>query len=95
MTKKPVKRLAQRLREGETLIGTLVSLHCSDTTELLARSGFDWLFIDAEHGAFTPGQAKSLLQAAYPVPCLIRIPCADEVWIKKALDIGADGIIVP
>lgn len=95
MTKNTQKGLAQRLRDGQTLIGTLISLYSADITELLAKTGFDWLFIDAEHGAFMPEQAKHMLQAAWPVPCLIRIPCADEIWVKKALDIGADGIIVP
>ncbi len=95
MEKNTDRKLARRLRDGETLIGTMVTLLCADTAELLAGAGFDWLFIDAEHGAFTPEQAKPLLQAAAPVPCLIRIPQATEIWVKKALDIGADGIIVP
>lgn len=86
---------AERLRHGDPLIGTLVSLRCAEVTELLAGCGFDWLFIDAEHGPFDPGDALPLLQAAAPCPCLIRIPAADPVWVKKALDIGAAGIIVP
>jgi 2-keto-3-deoxy-L-rhamnonate aldolase RhmA len=36
-----------------------------------------------------------MLQAAGDTPCVIRIPAGDDVWIKKALDIGAAGIIVP
>ncbi|MCG8324209.1 MAG: aldolase/citrate lyase family protein [Thiotrichales bacterium] len=86
---------SKRLRDGETLIGCMVTLECTDTAELLAGTGFDWLFIDAEHGAFTPERAKPLLQAAHPVPCLIRIPEAAEIWVKKALDIGSAGIVVP
>jgi 2-keto-3-deoxy-L-rhamnonate aldolase RhmA len=86
---------AERLRRGDTLIGTLVSLPCPSVTELLAAIGYDWLFIDAEHGPFAPGDALPLLQAAGDCPCLIRVPAGDDVWIKKALDIGAAGIIVP
>lgn len=89
------KSFARRLRDRETLIGTLQSLHSADISELLAHCGYDWLFIDAEHGAFAPEQAKALLQAASPTPCLIRPPSRDDFWIKKALDIGAVGIIVP
>jgi 2-dehydro-3-deoxyglucarate aldolase/4-hydroxy-2-oxoheptanedioate aldolase len=89
------KSFARRLRDRETLIGTLQSMHSADVSEMLAGAGYDWLFIDAEHGAFTPEQAKPLLQAASPTPCLIRIPSRDDIWIKKALDIGAAGIIVP
>ena len=42
---------AERLRRGDLLIGTLVSLPSPEITEILAGCGFDWLFIDAEHGA--------------------------------------------
>lgn len=86
---------AKRLRRGDTLIGTLVGLNNSDVVELLAACGYDWLFIDAEHGAFLPGDTVPLLQAAGDCPCLIRVPAADPVWIKKALDVGAAGVIVP
>ena len=86
---------ATDLRNGKLLVGTLVSLPSPEVTEILAHCGFDWLFIDAEHGAFNPQQAQAMLQAAGECPCVIRIPSSDEVWIKKALDIGAAGIIVP
>lgn len=86
---------ASRLRKGDLLLGTLVSLPSPEVTELLANTGFDWLFIDAEHGAFNPQQAQAMLQAAGACPCVIRVPSADDVWIKKALDCGAAGIIVP
>ncbi|MBM2830383.1 MAG: 2,4-dihydroxyhept-2-ene-1,7-dioic acid aldolase [Gammaproteobacteria bacterium] len=89
------KSFADRLRSGELLIGTLVSLNSPEITEILAEAGFDWLFIDAEHGAYNPQQAQSMLQAAGQCPCVIRVPAGDEIWIKKALDTGAAGIIVP
>lgn len=86
---------AEQLRRGDTLIGTLVGFNNSAVVELLAGCGYDWLFLDAEHGAFLPGECLTLLQAAAPCPCLIRVPAADPVWVKKALDTGASGIIVP
>ncbi len=87
---------AERLRNGEQLIGTLISLPSPEIAEMLSLIGFDWLFIDAEHGAFNPQQTQSLLQAVGDkCPCVIRVPSGDDVWIKKALDIGAAGIIVP
>jgi len=40
--------------------------------------------------------AQGILQASAPhIPCVVRVPTNDEVWIKKALDIGSCGIIVP
>lgn len=86
---------AERLRRGDQLIGTLVGLNNTDVVELLAACGYDWLFIDAEHGPFMPGDAGPLLQAAGDCPCLVRVPAAEATWIKKALDIGAHGVIVP
>src|SRR5579885_2654388 len=86
----------QRLRAGERLIGTLVSLPSPEIAQVLAAAGCDWLFIDAEHGAFEPAQAQPLLQAVGDrCPCLIRVPAGGEVAIKKALDTGAAGVIVP
>src|SRR6266850_7597831 len=64
--------------------------------ELLAGAGFDWLFIDAEHGALDPRDVLLILQTvAGRTPCLVRIPTLDEAWVKRVLDAGADGIIVP
>lgn len=86
----------RRLRAGEALIGTLVGLPSPEVVEILAHAGFDWLFLDMEHGAFDPLRAQALLQAAgADCPCLVRVPSHDEVWIKKALDVGAAGVIVP
>lgn len=92
---KKADNFASRLRAGEILNGTLVSLPSPEICELLSHVGYDWLFIDAEHGAFNPQQAQSMLQAASPTPCVIRVPVGETVWLKKALDIGAAGIIVP
>lgn len=86
---------ADRLRAGEILTGTLVSLPSPEICEILSNVGYDWLFIDAEHGAFNPQQAQGMLQAASPTPCVIRVPVGEAIWLKKALDIGAAGIIVP
>ena len=47
-----VQDFKSRLRNGDILYGTLVSLPSAEICELLANIGFDWLFIDAEHGAF-------------------------------------------
>jgi 2-dehydro-3-deoxyglucarate aldolase len=85
-----------RLTAGETLFGTLLSLASLETAEILAGAGFDWLFVDLEHSQLGPREAQALLQAAAGrVDCLLRLPLADEIWIKKALDSGAAGVIVP
>jgi 2-keto-3-deoxy-L-rhamnonate aldolase RhmA len=85
-----------RLRRGECLIGTMVTLPSPEVTEVLASIGFDWLFLDAEHGVLGARDLQVLLQAAgRAMPGAVRVAAAAEVAIKKALDIGAAGIIVP
>lgn len=85
-----------RLKNGDTLIGTLITLKAPEVAEIMAELGYDWLFIDTEHGSFNAHEAQKILQAAdRRCPCVIRIPANEEVWIKKALDIGAAGIIAP
>ncbi len=85
----------QRLLAGDLLVGTIVSLGTPDIADLLARAGFDWLFLDTEHSPLEAAAAQRLVQAAAPCPCVVRVAALDEVSIKKALDIGAAGVIVP
>ena len=84
-----------RLRSGERLIAPLVTLNSPAAAELLAEVGFDWLFIDAEHSSLDTAQMQALMQAAAPVPCVVRLSASDEMHVKRALDIGAAGIIAP
>ena len=86
----------KRLKSGELLIGTIVSLPTAAASEVLADVGFDWLFIDGEHGPLETTEVLGILQAVGDkTPCIVRVPVADEVPIKKMLDLGADGVIVP
>jgi 2-keto-3-deoxy-L-rhamnonate aldolase RhmA len=88
--------LKARLAAGEALLGTLLTLGSTEVAELLAGAGFDWIFLDAEHGALDPRDVLLLLQAmAGRTPALVRVPALDEAWIKRVLDAGAEGIIVP
>ncbi|MGZ5495456.1 MAG: HpcH/HpaI aldolase family protein [Candidatus Aminicenantales bacterium] len=85
-----------RLLRGDRLVGTLLSLPSPELAEIASAAGFDWLFLDMEHGALDPGDLLRLVQAARePCACLVRIPENREMWVKKALDTGASGIIVP
>jgi 2-keto-3-deoxy-L-rhamnonate aldolase RhmA len=85
-----------RLARGERLFGTMVTLPTPTTAEILAGVGFDWFFIDAEHGPLGTSEVLAILQAvSHRVACIVRVPEAAEVPIKKVLDMGAHGIIVP
>ena len=85
-----------RLKGGELLLGTMVTLPSAAAAEILASLGFDWLFIDGEHGPLETRELNEILQAvSHKTACIVRVPEAAEVPIKKALDLGAHGIIVP
>lgn len=86
---------ATRLRAGELLLGTIVTVPSPQLVELLAGAGLDWLFLDGEHGNVSLPDFVPLLQAAGTCPCVIRVPAHDPVWIGRALDAGAAGIIAP
>ncbi|MCA9216543.1 MAG: 2,4-dihydroxyhept-2-ene-1,7-dioic acid aldolase [Planctomycetales bacterium] len=86
----------KRLRSGEKLYGTMVTLTTPSVAEIFADLGFDWLFVDAEHGPFETAELLAVLQAVgHRIPCIVRVPSANEVAIKKTLDLGAAGIIAP
>lgn len=85
-----------RLKRGDRVLGTMVTLACPSAAEILAGIGFDWLFVDGEHGPLETGELLGILQAVGDrAACLVRVPEGNEVAIKKALDLGADGIIAP
>jgi 2-keto-3-deoxy-L-rhamnonate aldolase RhmA len=74
----------------------MVTLPSPEIAEILTLVGFDWLFLDAEHGLFDAPSIQSVLQGAGArMPCLVRLAASQEVPVKKALDVGAAGIIAP
>ena len=88
--------LRKRLQQGELVLGTILSLNSPDVAEILSKVGFDWLFIDAEHSTLDPHDLKAIFQASGDsIPCVVRIPALDEIVVKKTLDAGAAGLLVP
>jgi 2-dehydro-3-deoxyglucarate aldolase/4-hydroxy-2-oxoheptanedioate aldolase len=85
-----------RLRAGEPLLGTLVQIPRPEVARRLAGQGFDWLFLDGEHGGFGPVEASRTLAAlAGAVPCLVRVPSQEPDVLADAASCGAAGLIVP
>lgn len=90
------KTFRQRFLRGERLLGTMLTLPSGAVAEILSDAGFDWLFVDAEHGPLDASGLLTVLQAvSRRTPCVVRVPKAEEIPIKRALDLGAAGIIVP
>ncbi|WP_417848308.1 HpcH/HpaI aldolase family protein [Thalassoglobus sp.] len=94
MKKNPVK---VALRAGEPQVGTWLSFGDLTATRLLARVGFPWLTIDLEHSPIDWNQAAMLIGAIADAGCvpLVRVPEGRHDHIKRVLDAGAHGIIVP
>lgn len=90
-------RVKQMLKEGKKTIGAWLQIASPFTAEIMSRAGFDWLIIDMEHG---PGDILALtaqLQAmgeSGVVP-FVRAPWNDFVMIKRILDAGVYGMLVP
>jgi 4-hydroxy-2-oxoheptanedioate aldolase len=94
MRTNPVK---QKLREGKVSYGTWLSLGDLYATRILARLGFDWLTLDLEHSAIDWSQAAMIFACiadAGSVP-LARVPQGSHDYIKRVLDAGAWGVVVP
>jgi 2-dehydro-3-deoxyglucarate aldolase/4-hydroxy-2-oxoheptanedioate aldolase len=86
----------KKLQEGKPLFGTIITLGQAAVAEMLSNCAFDWLWIDMEHAPLSLEKVQQLLQAKSDrCSALVRIPANDDVWIKRVLDLGADGIIVP
>lgn len=86
----------KRLKQHELLIGTFVTLPSPDIAEIFAELGFDWLFVDMEHTPLDVEGVQRILQAVGDkCACAVRVPSSDEAWLKKVLDAGASGVIIP
>lgn len=67
------------------------------TAEVVSASGVDWLCIDLQHGLIGEESMRPMVQAAAirRTPVIVRVPWNEPAAIMRALDAGADGVIVP
>ena len=89
--------LKAKLLAGEPAHGILLTINSPDLVEFFGHLGFDFTFLDAEHGLLSPETAKELVRAcnATGMAPLIRVPKNDPSVILGFLEAGAMGIIVP
>ncbi|GBC75179.1 4-hydroxy-2-oxo-heptane-1,7-dioate aldolase [archaeon HR06] len=89
--------LRERLEEKKAVFGTFLSILHPDVAEIIARVGFDFALLDTEHAPGGLDGIKNMLQImdGYNITNLIRVAWNDMVLIKKALDLGTHGIVVP
>ena len=78
-------------------IGSWITLGHPAIAEIMADAGFDWLVIDLEHSVITIGEAEELIRIVdlKGVTPLVRLSSNNSVQIKRVMDAGAHGVIVP
>ncbi len=93
----PVLTLKEKLATNRVTIGSWITLAHPAIAEIMARAGFEWLVVDLEHSTITIREAEELIRVidlSGVVP-LVRLTCNDENQIKRVMDAGAHGIVVP
>jgi 4-hydroxy-2-oxoheptanedioate aldolase len=88
----------QQLREGTPKLGLFINSHSATVAEQLAFSGYDWLLVDTQHGPMDHQNLSAMLSgiANGGAKSLVRVGGYDDrPGIQQALDLGADGVLVP
>ena len=88
----------QQLREGSPKLGLFLNAHSPTLAEQLAHSGYDWLLVDTQHGPMGNEQLSAMLAAIASggAKSMVRVAgYHDRGGIQQALDLGADGVLVP
>ncbi|KAG5950038.1 hypothetical protein E4U53_005538 [Claviceps sorghi] len=90
-------RLKVAFKKGKQSMGMWQMLPGANVSRLLARSGVDWVMVDCEHGNIDDGAMHEAVPAiaALGVAPLVRLPDLQSWMVKRALDAGAHGILVP
>lgn len=88
---------AQRLRSREPVIGYWVASDNPVVTERIAMTGYDYVCLDLQHGLIDHGGCVTGLIAvtAGGSAGVVRVPVNEPSWIGRALDAGAEAVIVP
>ncbi|MEO5995766.1 MAG: aldolase/citrate lyase family protein [Chitinophagaceae bacterium] len=97
MKTEALRILRQKLANKESVYGLWITLESASITEIAVASGMDWVVIDAEHGHLDWAEIVNHIRAAVRsnTVVLVRIAELQEGIIKRVLDIGADGVVIP
>lgn len=89
--------IKKSLAANDLTIGSWITLAHPAIAEIMARSGFDWLTVDLEHSSITIREAEELIRviSLCGVTPLVRLTWNDPSQVKRVMDAGAGGIIVP
>lgn len=89
--------LKEKLLKRELTIGSWITFSDPAVAEIMARAGFDWLTLDMEHGSLSMDQAQQIVRTVdlCGVPLLVRVMENNPELIKRYMDMGAHGVLVP
>jgi 4-hydroxy-2-oxoheptanedioate aldolase len=87
----------RRVLHGEVALGTLCTTASPLMAEALGHAGYDFVIVDLQHGENNLGNLQHMLQALSATPAMpfVRVPANAAVYIQRALDLGAYGIVIP
>jgi 2-keto-3-deoxy-L-rhamnonate aldolase RhmA len=92
-----LQKLRKKLAADEAVYGLWVTLESASISEMAVALGLDWIVVDAEHGHLDWKEILEHVRATVrsDTVVLVRIAELNGGAIKRALDIGADGIVIP
>ena len=88
----------KQLRAGQPKLGLFLNAHSPTVAEQLAHSGYDWLLVDTQHGPMGYEKLSAMLSgiANGGAKSMVRVGgYSDRPGIQQALDLGADGVLIP
>ncbi|MEU1301523.1 HpcH/HpaI aldolase family protein [Streptomyces shenzhenensis] len=93
----PNRRIRTKLEAGERAFGFTVQLPSPELVELGGAAGYDYCWIDAEHGSLGLTELRELIRAADAagIDSIVRVADHSASFIQRVLDLGATGIMVP
>lgn len=87
--------MKQMLQERKVVFGSWLQLPSADSAEIFEKIGYDFLSIDMEHTEIQFSDAVEMMRGMKKTVPFIRVSKNDPIEIRKALDTGAKGVIVP
>jgi 2-dehydro-3-deoxyglucarate aldolase len=90
-------QLKSKLARSELTIGSWITLGHPAIAEIMASAGFDWLVLDMEHSVLELGEVQTIIQVLdkQQCPAIVRLTSNHPDQIKRVMDAGATGVMVP
>ena len=95
-----MNKLKEALKNNKITLGTWIQISHPSIVEIIAHNcngKLDWMCIDMEHGSINIESMTNLIRTIekYNIIPVVRIPKNDYIWIHRALDAGAKGLVIP